>query len=61
MNGGLAFLITAFGLLIGLAMVAILISQNAQTSSVIQALSAGGASLITAAVAPVSASKGPFG
>lgn len=53
MDSGLGFLIAAFGLIVGLAMVAVLVSQQAQTSSVIQALSSGGASLIGAATAPV--------
>jgi hypothetical protein len=57
-SGGLGFLIAAFGLIVGLAMVAVLVSQSAQTSSVIKALTSGGASLIGAAVAPVSGGSG---
>lgn len=53
MDKGTGFLLAAFGLIVGLAMVSVLVSQNAQTSSVLQALTSGGASLITAATAPV--------
>jgi hypothetical protein len=54
MSGALGVLVTIFGLLVGLAMVAVLVSQKAQTDKVIQAGSAGAAQLIGAAVAPVS-------
>ena len=53
MNGGISALIAAFGLLVGLAMIAVLVSQKANTAKVIQALTSGGSSLIGAAVAPV--------
>jgi len=46
---------------IGLAIVAVLVSQQAQTSSVIQSSSSGFASIIQAAVAPVSSSNSMFG
>ena len=49
----LAAVIGIFGLLVGLAMVAVLVSQNAHTQQVIQALGSGGAELIKAAVSPV--------
>lgn len=54
---GTGALIAAFGLIVGLAMVAVLVSQKAQTSSVLQALGTAGGSLIGAAVAPVSGSN----
>ena len=47
-------LIGVFALLVGLAMVAVLVSQKANTSAVIQALATGGSDLIKAATAPVS-------
>ena len=50
---GLGGVIAVFASLIGLAMVAILISQKAQTSNVIQALASGTSTVIGAAVAPV--------
>ena len=50
-----ATLIGGLGLLIGLATITVLISQKAQTSSVIQALGTGVASDITAATAPLTA------
>lgn len=50
---GIGGIVAAFGLVVGLAMVAVLVSQQAQTASVIGALTSGGASLIGAAVAPV--------
>ncbi|MDR3449957.1 MAG: hypothetical protein P4M15_09495 [Alphaproteobacteria bacterium] len=46
-------LIAAFGLIIGLAMIAVLVSQKANTTNIIQALASGGGSLIGAAVKPV--------
>jgi hypothetical protein len=63
MNSGLATLVAIFALLIGLATVAVLVSQSAQTSSVIKALTSGGSALIGAAVAPVTGggSGNPFG
>lgn len=58
MDKGLAVLVAIWTALIGLAMVAILISQKAQTSNVIQALTAGGANLITSATAPITGTAG---
>ena len=52
-HSGGAVLLIMFSGLIGLATIAIILSQKAQTGSVIQALAAGGSSLIGAAVAPV--------
>jgi hypothetical protein len=57
MSGTLGVIVTIFGLLIGLAMIAVLVSQNAQTSAVINAASSGGASLIGAAIKPVTSSN----
>ena len=57
---GIGAIVGIFALLIGLAMVAVLVSQNAQTSSVIQALSSGGSNLIGAAIKPVTSNNGPF-
>jgi len=51
---GLGAVIGVFTAIIGLAMVAIIISQKANTSNIIQAVTSGGSSLIQAAVAPVS-------
>jgi hypothetical protein len=53
MQSGTAFLIAAFGLIIGLAMVSVLVSQKAQTSSILQAVASGGGTLIGAATKPV--------
>ena len=50
---GFGWIVGGFAAIVGLATVSILVSQKAQTSSVIQALSSGGANLIGAAVAPV--------
>lgn len=65
MKEGTGMIVGIFGLIVGLAMVAVLVSQKAQTSSVIQAIASGGSSLIGAAVAPVtgasSSSNGVFG
>ena len=61
-SSGVGAIIAIFGLIVGLAMVAVLVSQNAQTSAIIQALSSGGGSLIGAAVAPVTqSSQSAFG
>jgi hypothetical protein len=51
MNNG--WLLTGFTALIGLATIAVLVSQRAQTSNVIQALGSGVGSAIGAAVSPV--------
>lgn len=51
MSGG-AWL-AAFTALIGLATVAVILSQNAQTASVLQALGSGVSTSIKAAVSPV--------
>ena len=53
MDKGLGVLIAIWTALIGLAMVAILISQKAQTANVVQALASGGGNLISAATAPI--------
>lgn len=53
MQGSGALLLTGFTALISLAVVAVILSQNAQTSQVIQALGTATASSIGAAVAPV--------
>jgi hypothetical protein len=42
---------------IGLAIIAVLVSQNAQTSSVIQAASSGFGNILAAAVSPVANSS----
>lgn len=55
-NGG-ALLLTGFTALISLAVVAVILSQNAQTSSIIQALGSATSSSIGAATAPVTASS----
>jgi hypothetical protein len=57
MDSASATLLAIFTGIIGLAMVAVLVSQKAQTTSVIQALSTGGSGLIGAAVAPVTSSS----
>lgn len=61
MDSGLGFLIAAFGLIVGLAMIAILVSQRAQTASVISALTSGGSQLIGAATAPVTGANSSTG
>lgn len=53
MNSGVTMIVGFFGLVVGLAMVAVLVSQKAQTTQIIGALSSGGASLLGAATAPV--------
>jgi hypothetical protein len=52
-GSGIGALVAAFGAIVGLAMVAVLVSQRAQTSSIIQALASGTGSVIGAATAPV--------
>ena len=54
-------LITIVAGVIGLAMVAVLVSQKAQTSTVIQGAGTALASVICAAVAPVSGSSTSLG
>jgi hypothetical protein len=61
MQSGTAFLIAAFGMIIGLAMISVLVSQKAQTSSILQAFASGGSTLIGAAVAPVTQSSNGLG
>lgn len=51
-------LVAVIASIIGLAIVAVVVSKNAQTSSVIQAGASGLASIIGAAVSPVSGSTG---
>ena len=58
MNG--SQIVGAFGVLIGLAMVAVLVSQNAQTANVIQAIGGAVGQSIGAATAPVT-NAGGFG
>jgi hypothetical protein len=53
MQGSGALLLTGFTALISLAVVAVILSQNAQTSQVIQALGTATSGSIAAAVAPV--------
>ena len=53
MNSGTGILLGALAAFVTLAMVAVLVSQKAQTGSIISALTSGVASDIGAAVAPV--------
>jgi len=53
MGNGIGAVVAVLGLIVGLAMVAVLVSQNAQTASILQALGSSGSSLIGAATAPV--------
>jgi hypothetical protein len=55
-NGIGGGIIAVFAALVGLAMVAVLVSQKAQTGSILTALGTSGSSLLNAATAPVSAS-----
>ena len=57
MNGGGAMLLAGFTALISLAVVAVILSQNAQTSQVIQALGTAASTSIGAATAPVTGSN----
>jgi hypothetical protein len=57
MKTGVGGVIAIFTAIVGLAMVAVLVSQRSNTSSVISALTSGGSSLIGAAVAPVTQSS----
>jgi hypothetical protein len=50
--------LAGLGALIGLAIVAVIVSQKAQTSSVIQSAGSALASVIGAAVSPVSGASG---
>lgn len=54
-GAGLAAILTA---IIGLAVIAVLVGQNSQTPSVIQAAGTGLAGLIGAAVSPVTGGSG---
>lgn len=54
MNATIAQISAIITAIIGLTIVSVLVSKNAQTSSVIQAGSTGLSSIIAAAVAPVS-------
>jgi hypothetical protein len=47
--------------IVGLAIIAVLVGKNSQTSSVVQATSSGFASIINAAVSPVAMSSGAIG
>lgn len=53
MQGGGGMLLAGFTALISLAVIAVILSQHAQTASVIQALGSAAASSIGAATAPV--------
>lgn len=57
-NRSLVIIVGFFGLIVGLAMVAVLVSQKAQTSSIISALATGGSSLISTAISPVTGTGG---
>jgi len=57
MQGAGGMLLAGFTALISLAVVAVILSQNAQTSQVIQALGTATAGSIGAAVAPVTNSS----
>jgi hypothetical protein len=50
---GIAPVVIMFGMIVGLAMVAILVSQRANTSDVLRALTGGMSDLIKAATSPV--------
>lgn len=52
-GGGLGTMVTIFGAIVGLATIAVIVSQRAQTSKVIEALSKGVGNVIGAAVSPV--------
>lgn len=56
MNGGT--ILAGFGLLITLAVVAVIVSQKAQTSSIIAAVGSATSTSIAAATAPVTGSTG---
>lgn len=58
MEKGIGPLVAAFGAIVGLAMVAVLVSQRAQTAAVFQAFASGTSSVIGAAVSPVTGSTG---
>ena len=58
---GVGALVAIFSLIVGLAMVAVLVSQNAQTAAVIKALTGGGSGLIKAAVSPVAGGQSGSG
>lgn len=53
MDRGIGAIVGIFTAIFGVAMVAILISQKAQTASIIQALAAGTGTVLQAATAPV--------
>lgn len=53
MQGGGAMLLAGFTALISLAVVAVILSQNANTANVLQALGSAASTSIGAAVAPV--------
>lgn len=50
---GVGAAVGIFSAVVGLSMVAVLVSQKSQTAQVLQALATGGSSLIGAAVSPV--------
>ena len=54
MNKGLEAILTIAASIVGLAIIAVLVSKNANTTGVIKEASSGFANIIGAAVAPVS-------
>ena len=54
---GTAALVGIFTAILGVAMVAIIVSQKANTSAVLQALSSGTSDVIKAAVSPVTGAE----
>jgi hypothetical protein len=56
-SGGTGAIVAIFGSLIGLAVIAVIVSQRAQTSSILQALGSAAGTAIGAATAPVTGSS----
>jgi hypothetical protein len=56
-SSGVGAIVGIFTALVGVATIAILVSQKSQTSQVLQALATGGSNLIGAAVSPVTGSN----
>lgn len=54
MSGALAQIVAVFSLIIGVALLAVLVSKNAQTPAVISSAFSGLATALNAATAPVS-------
>lgn len=58
MNSALAQVVAVFSMIVGVAIIAVLVSKNANTSQVIQTTFSGFGSALATAVSPVTGSSG---